>query len=104
MKESVEQNSPPSLQRARLRLRRMTQTAVVAATASTAVIGVLVAREHPGTSSAETVTSRTGSSPSTTTGAGTTNTTTTTTTPTTTKTTTPTTAKTTTPTTTTKSA
>ena len=40
----------PVLQRARVRLRRVTQAAVVAATASTALIGLLVAQQHPGTS------------------------------------------------------
>ncbi len=67
MKKSLDQNSPHSLQRARVRLRRVTQAAVVAATASTALIGLLVAQQHPGASSTNTSSSRTGSSSSTTT-------------------------------------
>ena len=54
MKDAVERSSPQSRQRAQVRVRRMTQSVAVAATASLALLGVLVAKEDPGSTSAAT--------------------------------------------------
>ena len=41
-------NTPESRDKARSRLRTLTRAAVFAATGATAVIGIVVAHEHPG--------------------------------------------------------
>ncbi len=46
-----ERSSPEARERANMRLRRLTRSAVIAATGATALIGVVVAKEHPGASS-----------------------------------------------------
>jgi cytoskeletal protein RodZ len=48
-----EYNTPEARQRATVRIRRLTRTAVLAAAGATALIGVFVAKEHPGASSAD---------------------------------------------------
>jgi hypothetical protein len=44
-------HSPETRERAEIRLRRLTRSAVIAATGATALIGIIVAKEHPGASS-----------------------------------------------------
>jgi hypothetical protein len=51
-----EHNTPEARERAKARVRRLTRAAVIAAMGATGLIGVLVAKERPGASSAETVT------------------------------------------------
>ena len=72
-------NSPPNRQHtpesrcgAQSRLRTLTTGAILAATGATVVIGVAVAREHPGSASTSNVTSGASSPSSGSTGSGTT--------------------------------
>jgi hypothetical protein len=51
MRHRAEHNSPETRDRANVRLRRLTRSAVLAATGATALIGVVVAKEHPGAGS-----------------------------------------------------
>jgi cytoskeletal protein RodZ len=51
MKHPDQENSPESRERADVRLRRLTRSAALAAVGATALIGAVVAKEHPGASS-----------------------------------------------------
>jgi hypothetical protein len=61
MKRPNQDNSPESRERANVRLRRLTRSAILATAGATALIGVIVAKEHPGASSGD---SATGTTPS----------------------------------------
>ena len=67
MKRHNDPPSPESRARATVRLRRLTRAASVAAVSATALIGLAVAKDHPGSANATTTKSTTAS---TTTGSG----------------------------------
>lgn len=50
MADDSRENTPETRRRAHLRIRLLTRSTVVAATGATALIGILVAKEHPGAS------------------------------------------------------
>jgi len=52
MRRSDQYNSPESRERTDARLRHLTRAAVLAAIAASAMIGIVIAKEHPGASSA----------------------------------------------------
>jgi negative regulator of sigma E activity len=60
MARPIQPNTPQSRARAQAWLRRATRAAVLAATGLAALIGVVVAREHPGSSSTSSGTGATG--------------------------------------------
>jgi cytoskeletal protein RodZ len=62
MSRPDERLTPEGRDRAQVRLRRLTRTAVLAATGATALIGVVVAKEHPGASGTPVTTDTTPSS------------------------------------------
>jgi hypothetical protein len=66
MRRRHQQNSPEGRERADVRLRRLTRSAVLLATGATAVIGVVVAKEHPGASAATSTSNEPSTTPTTT--------------------------------------
>ena len=64
MKHPNEHNTPAARRRADARVRLLTRAAVLAATGATALIGVVIAKEHPGVSAASDATRSGGSSTS----------------------------------------
>jgi cytoskeletal protein RodZ len=68
MQHQSEPSTPDTRQRALVRLRRLTRSSVLAAVGATAVIGIVVADEHPGSSRDSTGTTTTHTSTSDTSG------------------------------------